>query len=264
MLSWSLTRRGGIREAGRGLRGALVIALIMPAALAGLIPGAAVAQSGNRWQVDFFANTTWSGAPVYTNYTNVVAFHWRSAAPGPRLPAESWSARMSSDTFFYAGLYRFTVIADDEFRLRIDGIDYFDTRDQGRAGKSFVFDIPMTQGVHTVEVEYRQFTGQAYISLDWTLVKGGLEPLAAITGVESVITRYGDYTRCVQQGLHQSYCFQADGQWGTPMLGMVQMEAPIQVWEVCPAGAIQTRTLIAEGAPQSAQCSLSEAGWFAR
>ncbi len=242
----------------------LLFVLLLAPALAGATPRPAQAQSGNLWQIDYFANTDWSGAPAFSGFANVVAFNWRTAAPGPRLPNENWTARMGSEAFFYAGLYRFAIIADDEFVLRIDGVDYFDTRDQGQSGKAFLLDIPLTQGRHTVQLDFRQFTGQAYLSLDWNFVKGGLQPPASRVGAGSVVTRYGDFTRCMQQGLHQSHCFRANGAWGTPTLGMIQLEAPILVWEACPADAVQTRLLNPDGVAQAAQCSQSEAGWFAR
>src|SRR5690606_15661886 len=185
------------RPAARMMLCSLWIALAV-AALTVVWPRPAQAQSGNLWQVDYFDNTEWSGAPVYTDYDNIIAMNWRNAAPGPRMPSENWTARMSSKAFFYAGLYRFTLVADDEFVLRVDGMDYFDTRDQTQSGKAFVLDLPLTQGVHTVELDYRQFTGRAYIRLDWQFVKGGILPPAGTIGTGSVVTRYGDFTRCIE------------------------------------------------------------------
>lgn len=238
--------------------------IVFLAALMLVSPRAGHAQSGNLWRIDYFPNTEWSGAPVHTDYDNVIAMNWRNTAPGPFMPTENWTARMTSQVFFYAGLYRFTLIADDEFVLRIDGMDYFDTRDQTQSGKAFVLDIPLTQGVHAVQVDFRQFTGQAYLRVDWHFVKGGLQPPEGTVDVVSIVTRYGDFTRCIQQGLHQSHCFEADGTWESPTLGMIQMEPPIIVWENCAADAVQTRRLPTDGPVRTAQCSKSEAGWFVR
>ena len=46
----------------------LVIGLV-----GGLLPaGGSRAQNGNQWRIDYYANTNWSGAPVYTQYANLV------------------------------------------------------------------------------------------------------------------------------------------------------------------------------------------------
>ncbi|MCC6166086.1 MAG: hypothetical protein IT329_02550 [Caldilineaceae bacterium] len=256
--NWGRAAAGGILRYRRW--SALGLALLLWLVTAQ--PGRA--QSGNAWQIDYYANPAWGGAPVYTDFDNVIAYHWRSAAPGPRMPADNWTARMTSDAFFYAGLYRFTLLADDEFVLNVDGMDYLDTRDQGQSGKAFVFDIVMTQGVHPIRLDYRQFTGQAYISLDWRVLKGEVQTPPGTVAAGSVATRYGDFTRCMQQGLHQSHCFQAGGSWGTPSLRQIRVEAPIALWEVCTASAVRTLALAPDAAPRSAQCSRTEAGWFAR
>ncbi|MCB0122943.1 MAG: hypothetical protein KDE58_11900, partial [Caldilineaceae bacterium] len=131
----------------------------------------AIAQSGNQWRIDFFPNLDWAGAPAYTQYANVVDFNWGQGAPGPNLPNQNYSARMSTDAYFYSGVYRFNILADDEVRITINNVTYFDTVARGQAGKGFIVDIPMTQGMSHITVEFRQYGGPGYVHLYWDYVK---------------------------------------------------------------------------------------------
>jgi hypothetical protein len=236
------------------------------------------AQSGNSWRIDYFNNTDWAGAPVYTEYTNVLSHNWGTAAPGPNMPSINWTARMTSQVFFYAGVYRLSITADDEFALVIDGVTYFSTLGQGLSGKTVVVDVSLNQGTHDVMVNFRQFTGSAYFVLDWSYMKDpnyvypGVPvaptpaptptPVPPAESPTSVVTQYGDYTRCIQFDLHQSECFQSSGQWDSPNLGSIETEPKIVVWGNCTGDTVQTMQLYANQPPQPAKCSKTEAGWF--
>lgn len=244
---------------------ALLVALLLPA-----MP--AQAQSGNQWRINYYPNTNWMGAPAYTQYANFINFNWGTAPPGPNMPAANWTARMSSSAFFYAGVYRFTVLADDEVFLTIDGQTVVDTRGQGQSGKTFVVDYPMSQGNHIVQVDFRQYGGGAYLSINWEYLKGGVpapqppQPQPPnIPSSPSVQTKYGDYTPCIQQNLHQSECFQSDGAWDSPNLGSIQMEPQIQIWQNCKANSTKMFVTDPNTNPQTEKefkCSKTEAGYF--
>jgi hypothetical protein len=235
-----------------------------------LWPAPAQAQAGSAWQIDFFPNTSWAGAPAFTSFANVINFNWGTSAPGPRMPSSNWTARMTTSTFLYAGTYRVTIVADDEFSLSADGITRFSTLGQPQPGKAFVIDLTVTQGTHNVQIDFRQFSGTAYITMEWAYLKDvivtpALPPATApVPSATSVVTQYGDYTPCIQQNIHQSNCFQSTGAWDSPNLGSIEMEPQIVVWGNCTADTVQTMQLFINTAPQSAACSRTEAGWFPR
>ena len=239
------------------------------AAIAGVSP--AMAQNGNTWRIDYFNNPNWAGAPVMTQFNSFIAFNWGFGSPGPAVPVDNFSARMTSDVFYYAGTYQFSVVADDEVVLIIDGVTRLDTRGQGQSGKSFTLNIPMWQGTHRVEVLYREFTQTAYIFVNWALLGGGgvtpVPPIAQFPPLPpsagSVQTQFGNYTPCLQQNIHQSNCFVSDGAWNSPNLGSIQMEPQIVSWNVCAADTINT-WLNANGEPREYTCSRTLAGWFPR
>ncbi|MCB0116327.1 MAG: hypothetical protein KDD84_19640, partial [Caldilineaceae bacterium] len=197
----------------------------------------ATAQSGNQWRIDFWPNPDWAGAPVYTQYANFADFTWGEWAPGPNLPSQNYSARLDTDAFFYAGLYRFTVLADDEVRLTINNVTYLDTIGRPQPGKTFVIDIPMAQGMSHVSVDFRQWSGPGYIHVNWQFVKeNGGAPVyptqpptyvppaqPPVVSAPSISNKYGDFTPCIQQGSHQKNCFHGSGEWNSPNLGSIEM-----------------------------------------
>ena len=243
---------------------ALAVALLLPSQ-------PATAQSGNQWRVDYYANTNWSGAPVYTQFANVINFNWGTGSPGPGVPADNFTALMTSNAYFYAGTYRFTILADDEVRLTVNGITIFDSTGAGLSGKTFVVDVPLAEGNSFVQADYREFTGSAYVSIDWQYLKDGTPttpttpPPPSNPSQSSVQTKYGDYTPCIQQGLHQSKCFQSDGAWDSPNLGSIEMEPQIQIWENCNANEVKNFVTDPNTNPpteRAFRCSKTEAGWF--
>ena len=148
---------------------------------------------------------------------------------------------------------------------------YADTRGLGLAGKPFTIDIPLTQNTHFVQVDYRQYTGPAYIYVNWFFVKDGNVPPPPPAGPQepfpppsSLVTDFGDYTSCAQQQIHQSNCFVSNGAWDAPNLGSIQMEPQIVRWERCTPDTVQTMQLYVNREAQSAACSKTQAGWFAR
>jgi hypothetical protein len=237
-----------------------------------MAPAPAQAQSGNQWRVDFYPNLDWAGAPVYTQYSALADFNWGQGSPGPNMPNQNYTARMTTDAYFYAGTYRFTILADDEIRFSINNALYFDTIGQGQSGKAFSIDIPMSQGMSRILLDYRQYSGPGYIHFYWEYVKpdpsypvytppsqSAPPPVSSAT---SLATQFGDYTLCIRQGLHQSNCFQSNGQWNSPNLGSIQMEPQIVIWQQCQADTEKTQRLYADRDPQLSKCSKTEAGWF--
>ena len=136
----------------------------------------ALAQSGNTWTINYYNNTDWAGYPVMTQYSPYISFNWGTGSPGPAVPADNFSARMTTDAFFYAGTYQFSAVADDEMTVIIDGVTYLDTRGKAQSGKSFAFNVSMWQGNHRIEVLYREFTVDAYIYLSWLYLSGETTP----------------------------------------------------------------------------------------
>jgi hypothetical protein len=259
----------------------VALALVLLVAL----PQASQAQNGNTWTVQFYPNPNWSGAPAMSYYSPYVDFNWGTVPPGPGMPAENWTATMTTSAFFYAGTYTFSALADDEMSLQIDGITYINTIGAGMSGKPVAVGVALAQGTHTLVVQYRQYTGTAYVYLTWAYGSSGTvyppppvspsQPIATPAACDpewsctcpvqatTVTTVYGDYTPCIEQNLHQSQCYVSNGEWNAPNTGSIETEPQIVVWGACTPDSVQTMQLTCNQAPQSAKCSKTGAGWFA-
>lgn len=244
------------------------------------------AQSGNQWREDYYSNPDWSGGPSFTQFSNFISYNWGLGSPAPNIQPDNFTARYTTSAFFYAGTYRFTILADDEFVFYVDGVQYANTLGRGQSGKTITLDIPMTQAAHTIQIDYRELVQYAYISVNWTYLKPGtvvtpppgVAPAPTPTpskplpfplppqSASSVTTEFGNYTPCIQNGQHQSACYQTTGAWNAPNMGSVQGEPQITIWGNCqPADSDTTWTTDPNSDPpkfNDFRCSKTLAGWF--
>ncbi len=267
--------------------GALVVMALLVVAIQPLL-----AQSGNTWYIQYFNNTNWSGSPVTVQYSTYLDFNWGNNPPVPNMPADNWTATMTTSAYFTGGNYVFAALADDEVSLQIDGVTYINTMGAGMSGKQVSIAVPLSEGTHNLMVQYREYTVTAYLYVNWAYMKPGggyvYNPLptpAPISGTPipgatptptcnpwwsctcpaqatSVTTQYGNYDQCIQQNQPQSTCFVSDGQWNSPDSGSISMEPQIQVWGNCTPGQLQCMQLACNQAPVQATCSKTGAGWF--
>ena len=234
------------------------------------------AQSGNTWTGFYYNNQDWTGTPVLTQSSQFIAFNWGYGSPSPNVPVDYFTGRYETDAYFYAGTYRFTVTADDEVTLIVGGITYIDTRGQGQSGKTFTVDINFpTSSMQHVTIYYRELTQTAYVYVDWQVVKGGggtpptpVPPpppnQCSPQSATSVQTEFGNYTSCIQQGQHQSACFQSNGAWNAPNMGSIQTEPQIEIWGNCQPDSVSSFQVSCDPEiPQKEyKCSKTGAGWF--
>jgi hypothetical protein len=254
----------------------VLLAAVLLAVTAPAIPAAA--QNGNTWQIYYFNNPNWQGNAAFVATSSAVNFNWGSdTAPAPNMPSQNWTARVVSTVYFYSGIYTFQMQADDELALYIDSVLYADTRGANQPGRSLTIDIPLTQGNHYIDIEYRQYTGPAYLYVTWTYLKGnpGPPPPPGPTPApppstpnqlfpppSNLVTQYGNYTSCAQQQIHQSNCFVSNGAWNAPNMGSITGEPQILRWMNCTADSVQYIQLYTNQPAQSAKCSKTEAGFF--
>ena len=94
-----------------------------------------------------------------------MALDWGAGAPGAALPEDGFSARYTRVISFPAGLYRFTLAADDGARLWAGDRLLVDEWQAG--GGSFSATIWLA-GESRVQVETYDESGGAALSLGWT------------------------------------------------------------------------------------------------
>ena len=132
--------------------------------------------SSGPWQGAYWNNVSLSGAPVLVRNDAAVNFNWGYGSPDPaRVFSDYFSARWIRQQNFAGGTWRFTVNADDGFRLYVDGnlvADYFTFV----GNQTRVIDVPLLAGSHVVQLEYVEQTGIALIRLTYQQVGGQPPP----------------------------------------------------------------------------------------
>jgi len=145
---------------------ALAILLLVPY----LVAAAPVTQS-NAWWANYFANQTLSGSPVLSRYDQDINFYWGEGSPGSGIPADNFSARWTRDEWFDNGTYRFTARSDDGLRVWVGEELVIDAWYDQQASW-MIRDVYVSQGIHTVRVEYYEHGGGAMIQVGWERLYG--------------------------------------------------------------------------------------------
>ncbi len=127
------------------------------------------------WRGEYWNNTIQSGPPALVRNDSAINFNWGFGSPDlQRVQPDFFSARWTRTINFSAGVWRFTANVDDGFRLWIDDQVVLDSLNfVGPQTPSI--EVPLTQGNHTIRVDYVEQTGVAYIQFNFTRV-GPLPP----------------------------------------------------------------------------------------
>lgn len=131
-------------------------------------PQAAEAQ-GVTWNGQYYGNPFLIDPAQVTRQDAAIWFDWGNNAPAQGIGSDGFSVRWASDPFFPAGTYRFWALADDAIRVNV-GYAFnaqIDTFSQGRVGQIVSADITLTEGVHHIQVDYREQSGSAYAYVTW-------------------------------------------------------------------------------------------------
>jgi glucose/arabinose dehydrogenase len=109
---------------------------------------------------EYFDNLTLSGQPVVSRTDEAIDFDWGESAPSPLLSANTFSARWTRTKSYTGGTYRFSVTGDDGIRVLVDGTQVIDGWFY-QAPTTYTADVPLSEGEHTIVVEYFEHTGGA-------------------------------------------------------------------------------------------------------
>jgi hypothetical protein len=155
----------------------------------------AQASFGSNWTASYFPNTTLSGNPSIAQVESQINFVFSTGKPPATaaiatFPSDNFSIRFQSLANFPAsGVYRFTALADDGIRVRIDGTTIIDNFVQTGTSTSRTADVNITAGNRDIVVEYVEFTGNALVQFSWTPVSvgtAGPTPTATNTGLPPI------------------------------------------------------------------------------
>ena len=120
---------------------------------------------------EYFDNRTLAGAPVLTRTDNSIDFDWGEGRPDPTVPADLFSARWTRTKDYAAGTYRLSVRGDDGIRVLVDGTQVIDGWFY-QPPTTYATDVPLSEGPHTVVVEYFEHTGGAVAAFSESMLPG--------------------------------------------------------------------------------------------
>ncbi|PJF44110.1 MAG: hypothetical protein CUN55_05715 [Phototrophicales bacterium] len=163
-----------------------VLALVATGSTAWLAtPSQALAQQGpicgiGLWDTQYYNNTVFSGATqtfcTTSNQLNL-GLNWGAAGPIAGVGPDNWSASFVTNlSFATAGTYRFTTTYQDGVRLYVNGqliINAITTDVATSQTTTGDFFYSLAGSTVPVRLEYVNFTGNANVSLNWSLVQGG-------------------------------------------------------------------------------------------
>jgi glucose/arabinose dehydrogenase/PKD repeat protein len=121
---------------------------------------------------EYFDNADLAGTPVLVRVDTDLDFDWGSSSPDPAVPANGFSARWTRTQSYPAGTYKFEVTGDDGIRVLVDGVVVVDGWFY-QAPTTYSADVPLTEGLHTVVVEYFEYAGGAVAGFSEARVADG-------------------------------------------------------------------------------------------
>lgn len=145
----------------------------------GFVSTTAQAQTNQTWTAQYFNNTNFSGSPVATASLNGLNVNWGRNAPATGVNVDDWTARFNTITYFNSGTYRFTVNADDAFRLYVHGQLLIDTFSNPRPNTTFTADMTIAAGNGGIQIDYREYIGDAFLYISWQQIGGVINPPTA-------------------------------------------------------------------------------------
>ena len=116
--------------------------------------------------VEYFSNDNLSGAPALIAEEPAIDHSWQNNSPPPGISIDNFSGHWQGIFTFLAGRYIFHTLSDDGVRLKIDGRVVIDGW-KLQAPTDYYATVPLTAGVHRIEIEYYQAYGDARLKLDW-------------------------------------------------------------------------------------------------
>lgn len=130
-----------------------------------------VSEPGGAWSAAYFPNNDLSGTTAYVVTDNGPNHDWGTGSPALSLPADHFSVRWTRNQYFDGNPYQLSVRADDGVRVYFDGVLYLNQWDffQNLTYRRLV---QLSPGYHTIRVEYREFTGNAFIEYALTTYSG--------------------------------------------------------------------------------------------
>ncbi|WP_432043265.1 PA14 domain-containing protein [Streptomyces cadmiisoli] len=149
-------------------------AVVVLATAAGLLTAATTPASAATtcaspvYKRQFFANTTFSGAPRKTDCDSAIDQNWGTGAPASGLPSNYFGVRwtMTRD-FGSGGPFSFPVEARDGIRVYLDGVRKVDLWKNVSTTVKKTVSVTIPSGKHTLRIDFVNWTGAASVKFSY-------------------------------------------------------------------------------------------------
>jgi len=131
--------------------------------------------TGTGWTGRFYPNTTFSGgasSAIYSALNLNFGLNPPTDANGlliPGIPQDNFSAQFVSQQNLAAGAYTFTVTADDQARVTLNGVQILNLTQPGTQSAQ----VALPGGPINIQVDYIELIDAAFVQLQWTGSGGG-------------------------------------------------------------------------------------------
>jgi hypothetical protein len=120
------------------------------------------------WTGEYFADRDLSGDPVLVRTDPAIDFDWSWAAPTESLPVDEFAVRWTGTFDLDAGTYRLKTVSDDGIRVYVDDRLVISSWRPMRGTRYAT--VSLSEGAHTVRVEYFEARQAAKAQFSWTKV----------------------------------------------------------------------------------------------
>lgn len=127
------------------------------------------------WEAKYYNTPDFSGAAVATSCDRAIEFSWGVSAPTSGVNFDNFSVRWTStQNFPAAGIYQFTVTAEDAVRFYINGTPLINSINdtEGSRNLSANYTVNTAGSTAFLTLESINYTGNAAIKLVWSLTSG--------------------------------------------------------------------------------------------
>ncbi|MBU4216762.1 PA14 domain-containing protein [Candidatus Parcubacteria bacterium] len=124
-----------------------------------------------QFLVEYFDNKTLFGAPFSTTTASTINKDWSTLAPDGMIKTDRFSVRYTGRCYFTGGDYTFKTSFDDAIKVYLDEENFIQSWLDNARVRTIYRDRPIAEGYHDIKVEYYDNTGNAEVSVDWSLIQ---------------------------------------------------------------------------------------------
>lgn len=134
------------------------------------------AQISASWQAAYYDNPYFLDPPTFERVDGRIAFDWGRGSPRDDIPNNNFSARWGTDVRLAAGTYRFYLMADEEAKVALDfRSPIINTFGNSQIGRVVSADAELSGGSHHIQIDFREFSGNASIYFSFESLADGVQ-----------------------------------------------------------------------------------------